>query len=191
MPLELDYISAEELKTAVSRKDDIADDDAQRAVSAASRAIDLLTGRKFGKTDTEETRKFTAMSGRFVSIRDMVSIETVKSDGLELSEDDWTGFPLNADLDNRPFTGLESNGMFTKKIAGIEITGIYGWPSVPAEVEQFTMILASKFFKRTRDAPWGIVSTGGIDGLMVRLAREDPDLMMLVTQLIRPETVDF
>lgn len=188
MPLVTEYVSAQELKDAIGQKTALADADIQRAVSSASRAIDLLTGRRFGKTDAEETWKFKPTSRDFLVVDDMVSVTSVLVQGSELSTDQWDAYPLNADKEGRPFLWLESDDRhFGTKT--VEVTGTFGWPNIPDTVEQFTIILASKFLKRTREAPWGVVSTGGLDGLMVRLAREDPDLMLLVSQLVRPETV--
>lgn len=190
MPLAPVYVSLEDFKAAVTVPDNLTDDDVTRAITAASRAIDLLTGRKFGQTDAEETRRFTASGAHFVSIFDTVSITTLESDGVEVLPANFYAGPDNADLNGEPFEWIEAvKTSFDRKPGGISITGIFGWPAVPTQIEQMTMIFASKLFKRTREAPWGIVTTGTVEGLSLRIVRDDPDAALLTSGLRRAETV--
>jgi len=62
----------------------------------------------------------------------------------------------------------------------VKITGVWGWPSVPAEIAMATKIQASRLFIR-RQSPFGIAGTPEL-GTVRLTSRLDPD----VEALIRP-----
>lgn len=181
------YVTAQELKDSISREDTAADTDIERAVEAASRAIEEVTRRRtFWKSAGDETRKYTANSCQLVVVDDLVTLTTLTSDGTAVDTADLVVEPLNAEDDGRPHTRIEvPDGLLSTKRGKIEVTGIWGWPDVPPQVKQMVTILASKLVKRTREATFGVVSAGGLDGDAIRLAKEDPDLQLLVTPLRR------
>ena len=59
----------------------------------------------------------------------------------------------------------------------IQITGVFGWPSVPLAVKQAALLLAADIFRR-KDAPFGIAGFGELG--VVRI-QGNP----MVTQLLK------
>jgi hypothetical protein len=58
----------------------------------------------------------------------------------------------------------------------VEVTGVFGWPAVPAPVVQATMLVASELF-RLRDAPFGVAGFGEFGAVRVR---ENPKVAALL-----------
>ncbi len=61
----------------------------------------------------------------------------------------------------------------------IKVTGQFGWPAVPAPISEATTLLASRLFKRAREAPLGVFGLG-VDGTTVRISRTDPDVAAMI-----------
>lgn len=178
------YVTPAAFKSATQIPDGLGDEDVERALAAASGAIEDLAQRKFWLDPEPVTRVFTAMSCRMVVVDDITTITTVTSEGTAVT--DYTTEPLNAVLDGKPYMWLVSEGSkFSTRRAQVAVTGRFGWPEVPAQVEQFVMIVAAKLVKRTREAPYGVLNTASLDGSAVRIGREDPDAALLVHKLRR------
>ena len=97
--------------------------------------------------------------------------------------------PANAAADGWPSEWLRarptSGASFPIGVPrGIEVTGRFGWPAVPDDVRQAALILASRLLKGSREATFGIWSTG-IDGTAMRIARVDPDVVGLIERFER------
>lgn len=187
MPIGDPYVSSADLKKAISidAGETYADADIDRALAAASAAVEELTNRRtFWKDETPTTRVFTATSAQFVRIDDLVSVDSVTSDGTAVT--DYVTEPLNANADGQPYSWLSADRpLFDCGRGKISVTGVFGWPEVPAQVEQMVAILASKLLRRTREAPFGVINIGGMAGDAVRMGREDPDVQLLVKRLAR------
>jgi hypothetical protein len=183
------YASAVALTTSLNL-DSSYDIDVQRAIDAASRGLDKLASMRrggFGPDAAPSTRSYTANGPNLVVIDNLGELDTVVSDGTTIT-DDVTAEPLNATADGEPFRWLESAGLFATGRAAIEVTGTFGWPAVPEQVEQWVLTIATRLVKRLREAPFGLV-TGSFDGEVVRLAREDPDTELLIGTLRRHRPV--
>jgi hypothetical protein len=60
----------------------------------------------------------------------------------------------------------------------VKVTGVWGWPAVPAAISQATILQAARHFKRY-DSPLGVAGFG--DFGVVRVSRFlDADVQMLV-----------
>lgn len=180
------YVTSAAFKASVSidAAETFADADITVALAAATGALDELTQRQFWKDAADVTRRFTANSPARVIIDDLVSVTTVVSDGTTVT--DYLAEPLNAEADDKPWTRLVADtSVFSTKRGAVEITGVFGWPGVPPQVQQMTTILAGKLLKRTREAPHGVITLGGLDGQAIRLAKEDPDLYLLIQSFKR------
>lgn len=188
------YVTVPELKSSIQIPDSAADADIQRALGAASRAVEKATSRRFWLDEEESgeeaggvTHKYTALSNSLVVVDDVTTIMSVRVNGTELDEGSWYPEPANNPTRGEPYLWIESDGKFTLGRQAIEVEGLFGWPEVPDQVKQIVMVVANKLLKRTREAPWGIIATG-FDGLALRITRDDPDVAFLVEPLTRAET---
>lgn len=68
-------------------------------------------------------------------------------------------------------------------IDSIQVTARWGWPSIPAEVEMATRLLASRLYKR-KDSPQGVITSS--DWGAVRVSKTDPDVYALIHHLSSP-----
>jgi hypothetical protein len=68
-------------------------------------------------------------------------------------------------------------------IDSIRVTARWGWPSIPAEVEMATRLLASRLYKR-KDSPQGVITSS--DWGAVRVSKTDPDVYALIHHLSIP-----
>lgn len=191
------YLTLEQLKSTLTLQGStFADADLNLAISAASRAIDSTTGRRFWlDTGTANVRYYTPDTYRILPIDDLVTLTSVAIDryGAGTFTETWTlGTeyviePFNAPQEQpaRPYEKLRVRIWSGKWLpAGIEqsvkVTGQFGWASVPDDVTAATGILAAKLLKRSREAPFGIVTAGIDEGAAMRIARTDPDVYTLL-----------
>jgi hypothetical protein len=166
---------------------------------ASCRAIDEICGRRFyPDSDAAQVRYYSPDNYWTLYVDDIVTITTLKTDdgGDGTFENTWTlnsdyiAEPLNAAANSQPWTKLcvhpSGTHFFPANFPrSVELTGKFGWSSVPAQVEEATTLLAHRLLKRARQAPFGI-SGLGLDGSVVRIMLSDPDVMML----LRPFQVD-
>lgn len=172
--------------------------DLERSLATAHKTIDGACGRRFWADSSDQTRRYSSLSGDYIRIDDLHTLTSLKSDdgGDGTFENTWTENtdfnlePLNAAADGKPWTAVRkhpagSYSFSTSYPRTVELTGRFGWPSVPDPIREATLILASKLFKRKREAPFGIFTGGGIEGVAVRLTRTDPDIPMLISNYVR------
>lgn len=202
-PVANEYISREELKEALSLAGQaFADQDLDRAIAAASRAIDTTTGRRFYPDPSDTTRKYIPMNTNYISIDDLSSFTSLTDSGgasWTLNTDFFLE-PINAIAEGQAYTGIRSiNKPFlwdaSHMLPGvpgpdprISVTGKFGWAAPPAEIVQATQILATRLMRRGREAAFGVLGLG-LDGAAVRIVNTDPDVMSLVQPYVR--TVSF
>jgi hypothetical protein len=187
------YVTVEELaETLVVSNEPHIENDFRRAIEAASRHIDRYCGRRFWRdAEADVARVYSTGHSDVLFIHDLAELATLKTDASNdgVFEDVWTATdyllePLNAVLDDRPFTQISKRGggtfLFpTSYPATIEVVGAWGWPAVPPQVIEGTIILSSRLVKRAREAPFGL-ATAGFEGGSTRLAKTDPDVAALL-----------
>lgn len=183
------YVPPGTFKASTQIPDGLGDEDVERALAAASAAVEEMCHRRFWLDPEDTTRTYTALSSRMVVVDDVATITSVTSAGTAIAS--YVAEPLNATVDGKPFKWLMSETVALSCERGaIAVTGRFGWPQVPVQVEQFVTIVAAKLLKRTREAPFGVISSGGLDSpAAIRLAREDPDAMLLIRPLTRSHPV--
>lgn len=194
-----EYASLDTIKQSMNVHDDDETRDGllTRALAAASRSIDRTCGRRFWLDPEPVQRRFNP-HGRVVceDEGEVLLVDDIGSaTGLIVetgSGSNWTAMtnyepgPDNALLDGRPITSLlRPGGIWHLQAIGarVRITARFGWPRVPEEVEQATLIQATRLFKR-KDSPEGV--TGSAEWGVVRLSRRDPDVYGLIENLILP-----
>jgi hypothetical protein len=200
------YVELEQLKSSLTMTGySFADQDLLLAAGAASRAIDNMCGRRFYlDADATGVRYYQPdPSARMMLIDDLPAPPAsvaVDRDGDGVYEETWvngtdyTLEPLNAPAKYWPYEQLRlrwRTGRFfpflTEK--SVKVTGQFGWPHVPADIQTATAIVASKLVKRTREAPFGIVTSGTDVGVAMRIVRFDPEVHPTIANYIRPFVV--
>ena len=198
MPITNGYATRNQVKAAlrIGTADTIDDDLIDNCVGAASRLIDGYCNRRFWQTGTAEARVYQAEDSFYCSIDDIagtaLTLKTsTQADGtfdLTWSRSDYQLEPLNGNLDGLTWSydKIRAVGDYLfptvnanyGEQALVQVTAIFGWPSVPEPVTQATIIQASRIFKRY-DSPLGVVGFGDLG--QIRVSRYlDPDMAQLV-----------
>jgi hypothetical protein len=178
---QLWYVGLEEMRDRLGIADSAEDYALQTAIAAATGWINEHTGRHFNRVT--ETRTFQPENVWLLEIDDLVDDPSiavaVDQDGDGIYEDPWTrgadytlrygnqNFNPNSTGTARPFQQLQviSSGKylpFTWPYANldrVQITGPWGWPSVPWAVTEACRMLSADIFK-FKDAPFGIAGVG-------------------------------
>ena len=191
-----DYATIATLRLMLKLEDDDPREELlQRALTSASRSMDKTCGRRFWLDPAPVARTYR-LAGRTVSEDDgeVLLVDDIgSSDGLVVetgSVSSWstvTGYettPDNALVDERPVTGLlRVNGGWGVGTSRVRVTARFGWPAVPDDIQQATLIQANRLFRR-KDSPEGV--TGSAEWGVVRLSRRDPDVWNLIEQYVLP-----
>ena len=195
------YMDKSELKTFLGMSGTAQDNNLDFALDAASAAIDDFCGRVFYKTDVQD-RFYDCEFTDFVMVDDIATttnlvVKTLNSDGtdhetLTLNTDFYL-YPHNAaNLDPKmPFDkivmAIEVSGKVlpTKYPRGLKVTASFGFPvqsgseTIPAAIQQATLIQAARFFQR-KNSPMGFSGnpeTGNAP--VIFLSELDPDVKTL------------
>jgi hypothetical protein len=198
MPITNGYATRNQVKAAlrIGTADVLDDDLIDNCVGAASRLIDGYCNRRFWQTGTAEARVYQAEDSFYCSIDDIAGTAlTLKSstqaDGtfdLTWKVSDYQLEPLNGNLDGLTWSydKIRAVGDYLfptvnanyGEQALVQVTAVFGWPSVPEPVTQATIIQASRIFKRY-DSPLGVAGFGDLGA--IRVSRFlDPDMAQLV-----------
>ncbi len=191
------YITATELKAARDMTGyTYADGDIDRAILSASRTIDQVCRRRFYlDADATSVRYYTPERYDRIEVDDLVALTSLKidmnGDGVYeytmVQTTDYRAHPPNASLEGWPTTAFIRNRLSGRYFPcweqAVEVTAQFGWAAVPGSIQQATLILASRYLSRSREATFGIIAVGGAgEGAAMRISRTDPD----VYDLLRP-----
>jgi len=182
------YATLADVKRNLSITDSVDDALLELCITSASRAIDNMTERTFFQTTA--TRVFIPDDSFFCPIDDLYTLTTLKTaDDADQEYDITWGVkdrqlePLNGTINGTewPYTGIRAVGDYLFPTVGseatVQVTGVFGWPSVPTAIEQATILQAARYFKRS-DSPMGVA---GFDAMgVVRLSNVDPDIYTLL-----------
>lgn len=192
------YATRNQVKAAlrIGTADTLDDDLIDNCVGAASRLIDGYCNRRFWQSGTAEARVYQAEDSFYCSIDDVAGTAlTLKTssqaDGtfdVTWKVSDYQLEPLNGNLDGLTWSydKIRAVGdyLFPTVNANygdqalVQVTAVFGWPSVPEPVTQATIIQASRIFKRY-DSPLGVAGFGDLGA--IRVSRYlDPDMAQLV-----------
>jgi hypothetical protein len=204
------YVDLVMFKTAMGITRPTDDGLATMALSAASRSVDKFCQRRFWLDPIPVTRTFVPSggllyldlwandSGNDIGALDGLTVATDTSgDGTfdtEWSLADYQILPVNAsyaDPNPEPWTAIRAVGRKTfpwlvntwlTHLNRVAVTARWGWPAVPDDVIQATMIKASRLYHR-KDSPSGVLGFGEYG---VKLSpKEDPDVILLLTDYQR------
>jgi hypothetical protein len=162
-------------------------------LESASRSIDGHCGRQFNKSGSAEARVFDPWWSCGGQVRfelgDVVSIASIAGDdgsGTYPTAWDASSYiltPRNAAAKGWPYTELVPPTVlyvpaWPVTVWPIRITGIFGWPSVPAPVKEVCFMLANRL-KSLWDAPFGL-SGGGDAGALDMTVSLNPILKQML-----------
>jgi len=153
----------------------------QRAIKRASRSIDRRCARRFYRDGEVSTRVFapygrtiTGRAGETLLVPDIASeagllfsIAGIQAPPATLS------YVYFSDTE-RAITGVTRSSWYGGRL---EITAEFGWPAVPDNIEQATLLLANRRYMR-KDSPEGV--SGWNQEGAVQVSRYDPDIEDLV-----------
>lgn len=188
------YVTLAELKASLQlTTETFADDDLARAINASSRLIDEWCGRFFYETSSQ-ARTFTATSPAKVYTDDITAVTSLDTDdngngtyGVAWASGDYRLEPSNADVDAEPYTRILAAPLqprsFPAYRQGVQVTGTFGWPSIPDLVVEACRIQSSRLLKRTRDAPFGVAGVNFEGGGIRLLNRLDADVELMLKPL--------
>lgn len=183
------YATLNQLKSAmrIPLADTTDDSLLETAIESASRQIDGHCQRRFYSTSA--TRVFIPADYEVCETDDIISITTLKTLGTSLTFDvtweatDYQLEPLNGvsgGIDTS-YTNIRAVGNYRfltdEDKASVQITGVFGWSAVPTAIEQATIILAQRQFKRY-DSPLGVAGFGDLG--VIRVSGVDPDVARLI-----------
>jgi len=187
------YCTLSDLKTSLAIED-IQDDTAlEAAILTASRMVDDYTGRFFyrdGTTGAPVTRYYTPQDWWTCNVDDFISLNEVATD--ENFNQSYTQVWTASDYMVEPINNPRRGWPYTRLLAvdqylwprlfpqTVRIKAVWGWTSIPYEIQMATKLQASRLFIR-RQSPFGIAGTPDL-GTVRLSSRLDPD----VEALIRP-----
>lgn len=183
------YCTLADVKGSLNITDNIDDALIELAIESASRAIDSECERQFFSTNA--TRVYVPRDSFITETDDIVSITTFKTSSaadkvfdITWTTDDIQLEPLNGLAGGipTPFTQVRAVNDYTYPISGgeatVQVTGTFGFATVPTAIKQATVLYASRIFKRN-DSPLGVAGFGDIG--VIRVAKIDPDIASLIS----------
>lgn len=196
------YCSLADVKSALRIQDTVDDSLLELSIEAASREIDGFCERVF--TSSTAVRVYRPTDVFTVETDDIQSITTIKTDTdgdgvfeITWATSDYQLEPLNGISGGikSPFYIIKAVGEYLFPIyeprnvnsndASVQVSGVFGFATVPTAIRQATILLAMRQFKRY-DSPTGVMGFGDL-GVM-RVGRVDPDVEKLLMPFRRMRT---
>jgi hypothetical protein len=198
MALTNAYTTGSAVKQALRIVDNVDDVLIDYAINSASRLIDGYCNRNFYNAGTA-ARVFAASDELVCQIDDLAGTAiTLQTDAqangsfeITWTPSDYQLEPLNGISNGQasPYTRIRAtlNYLFptTNDLALVKVTGVWGWPAIPAAVETACIIQSQRIFKRF-DSPLGVVGFGDMGA--IRVSRQlDPDVAEMLSQYRKME----
>jgi hypothetical protein len=175
------YCSLADVKAAARITDSIDDTLLELSIESASREIDSYTERVFYSTGgTPVARVYIPQDIYLVETDDIVSVTTVKSDSagdgtfdITWASTDFQLEPLNGRAGgiDTPATRIRAIGDYLWPVyeprnvnsnqASVQVTGVFGFATVPTAVRQATILSALRQYKRY-ESPTGVLGFSDI-----------------------------
>ncbi len=191
------YATLSDVKAAARITDTIDDGLLEIAIESSSRDIDAYTERVFYSTGaTAVARVYIPQDIYLVETDDIISVTTLKSDStgngtfdVTWAASDYQLEPLNGRAGgiDTPATRIRAIGDYLWPVyeprnvnsnqASVQVTGVFGFASIPAAIKQATILASLRAYKRF-ESPSGVL--GFSDTGVVRIGRLDPDVMRLI-----------
>ncbi len=185
------YATLEQLQSRITeRASDAAD--LQTTLDAAESAVNQYCGRTFTLAGSASARVFEATRTDRVAVDDIGSttdlvVTTGRPGSFTTTLTVDTGYwlkPLNAITLGRPYEWVWTEDRFTvADYPTVQVTARWGWPSVPDDVTEATLLIASRLWSR-RSSPTGVAGFG--DYGVVRVTASDADVARLLDPYAKP-----
>jgi hypothetical protein len=186
------------VKAAARITDTIDDTLLELSIESASREIDSYTERVFYSTGgTPVARVYIPQDIYLVETDDIVSVTTVKSDSagdgtfdITWAATDFQLEPLNGRAGgiDTPATRMRAIGDYLWPVyeprnvnsnqASVQVTGVFGFATVPTAVRQATILSALRQYKRY-ESPTGVLGFSDIGAVRVG-TKLDPDVERMI-----------
>lgn len=167
-----------------------------RAITSASRAIDLFTNRQFGQLAAVEPRYYTPwydsdlrrwvceIDDTFGTAGFAVDLDLGDDDtySTTLTSSDWILRPRNAASKLRPYTQLaikSSASQPMRRADSVRVIEKWGWTSVPTTIEEACLLQVNRLNWR-KDAPQGVAGSPENGSEIRLLAKLDPDVEVML-----------
>jgi hypothetical protein len=187
MALSDPYVSVDDFKARLNITGTAQDAVIEQTILAASQWIDSVCGQTFNKSDTATAKYVTARYPDVIETPPLVSISELATDtGARTyltiwATTDYDLYPYDAADAGRPYTEIRRSPLgvyaWPSHVRGVRITGIWGWPSVPAPIVQATMREAERLWALSR-APLGLAGSGELQS---PISRGDADVKALLS----------
>jgi len=187
------YATLNEAKAFLGITDSVDDGIIERSVESASRTIDRMTNRRFYQDAVATARYYRATNPYFVIVDDISTTTSldvdvdIPGDGQYATQfvlnTDYIMDPQNASSLGRPWTqitrvGSQAIPVCTSNLRPtVRITARWGWPAVPVDIVEATLILTADLFKR-KDAVGGVLGISDLGG--VRMGALGRDIAAIV-----------
>lgn len=194
------YCSLADVKAAARITDSIDDTLLELSIESASREIDSYTERVFYQTGSEGTpvvRVYVPQDLYVVETDDIISVTTLKTDSngdgtfdTTFNASDFQLEPLNglAGGIETPFTRIRAVGTYLwptyeprnvdANQASVQVTGVFGFATVPTAVRQACILSALRQYKRY-ESPTGVLGFSDIGAVRVG-TKLDPDVERMI-----------
>ena len=192
------YCSLADVKAAARLTDDLEDELLELSIESASREIDSYTERVFYSTGgTPVARVYIPQDIYLVETDDIVSVTSIKSDsnGNGTFDVTWetTDFqlePLNGRAGgiDTPATRIRAIGDYLWPVyeprnvnsnqASVQVTGVFGFATVPTAVRQACILSALRQYKRY-ESPTGVLGFSDLGAVRVG-TKLDPDVERMI-----------
>lgn len=169
------------------------------ALNAATNMINNETGRVFSLDSVASSRIYVPSPYEPLLItQDIGSASGITVEMGDITGSSWQAvdttmyelYPQNAIARGKPITGFNTLAGWGSPWSGwgnlnvrVRVTAKWGWPAVPDEVVQATLLQALRLFKR-KDSTEGVL--GSVDFGFARISRVDPDVQALISHLVLP-----
>lgn len=193
-----EYATLAELKAMITMDSAVVDRDGllAKALDAAHDSIDRKCGRRF-YLDGAATARTYDPSDRVVSDRgrQFLLVDDVGSlTGFAVATGVSVFTAVSGTVEHRPENALARGRAITSLMLAdqawptdpftrVRVTARWGWPTVPSEISEATLLHANRLFARAK-SPAGVVGTA--EWGQIRLTRSDADVMDLIGPFVRP-----
>lgn len=185
-----EYASLTELKTELRITDTVDDTELQSKLTSASRRVERDTGRRFYLDANTSARTYRPTHAELLLVDDIATatglvVEVGRGTSwATVADTAYDLLPENAVADAVAIeTLVRVDGCWPLwGSTRVRVTAKWGWPAVPEEIKNATLLLAGRLFRR-KDSLEGV--KGFSDLGVIRVSRYDPDYDALIGPYVR------